>query len=314
MRRLALAVLLLLAGPGFASAQCGYTAYAVGNPYACGIAETDGFVDCWGLTIPAGVPASTGASGLGLGQAAGCLIKSSDSTLVCWDDGGNSLDTGAPAGAFTAVACGAVTCCGITGGSINCWGDGESLFDEAPPGTGTWTQISGSDDTYCARKSDGALACWGMDAFSSGVISGEPAGTYNMVSGGPFHACAVKTADSTIACWGENGSGESTPPAGTFTDVAVGDTSTCAIKTNNGVECWGAEGWSYGTPPTNCDFISIESYYATNFCARDTENNISCWGWDEETTTEDPDSCPITPTTCPEPGASGGYCVTFIGG
>jgi alpha-tubulin suppressor-like RCC1 family protein len=58
------------------------------------------------------------------------------------------------------------------------------------------------------------------------------------VSSGGWHTCEVKT-DGTIACWGFNASGQSTPPTGTFDSVSAGYLYTCGVKTDGTVACWG---------------------------------------------------------------------------
>ena len=68
--------------------------------------------------------------------------------------------------------------------------------------------------------------------------STPPSGTFTEVSAGVFHTCGVKT-NGTVACWGNNGDGQSTPPSGTFTAVSAGLFHTCGVKTDGTVACWG---------------------------------------------------------------------------
>src|SRR5437660_3056454 len=68
------------------------------------------------------------------------------------------------------------------------------------------------------------------------------------ISAGTFHTCAVKT-DGTVACWGDNGSGQARPPADTFTAVSAGNGHTCGVKTDGTVACWGVNGSGHATPP-----------------------------------------------------------------
>src|SRR5205085_10727557 len=48
---------------------------------------------------------------------------------------------------------------------------------------------------------------WGYNFFGQAT---PPAGTFTQVSAGYIHTCGVNT-DGTVACWGYNGSGQSTP-------------------------------------------------------------------------------------------------------
>ncbi|MCW3004781.1 MAG: putative family exoprotein, partial [Conexibacter sp.] len=68
--------------------------------------------------------------------------------------------------------------------------------------------------------------------------SSRPGGSFTKVDTGWVHACAVR-ADGSVACWGPNDSGNTVPPAGTFTDVAAGF-ATCGIRTDATVACWGS--------------------------------------------------------------------------
>jgi hypothetical protein len=51
----------------------------------------------------------------------------------------------------------------------------------------------------------------------------------SQISAGVSHACGLRT-DGTIACWGTNFYGESTPPSGTFTQISAGPSYTCAVS------------------------------------------------------------------------------------
>ena len=59
----------------------------------------------------------------------------------------------------------------------------------------------------------------------------RPPGPSLEVTAGIYHTCGLKT-DGTLACWGDNSDGQSTPPAGTFTQVAGG--SQPHVRTEDG--------------------------------------------------------------------------------
>ncbi|MYI35865.1 MAG: hypothetical protein F4118_05485 [Acidimicrobiaceae bacterium] len=77
------------------------------------------------------------------------------------------------------------------------------------------------------------MSCWGENDSELDA----PAGTYQAVSAGWYHTCAIAT-DDTISCWGENDS-ELDAPAGTYKAVSAGWYHTCAIATDDTIVCWG---------------------------------------------------------------------------
>jgi alpha-tubulin suppressor-like RCC1 family protein len=103
----------------------------------------------------------------------------------------------------------------------------------------------------------------------------DPVGTFAQVSAGWQHTCAVKS-DGTVACWGYNGYGETTPPAGTFIQVTVGSYHTCALKSDGTVACWGSNFYGEATPPGGT-FAQISSGPYHN-CGRKSDGTVACWG------------------------------------
>ena len=63
-------------------------------------------------------------------------------------------------------------------------------------------------------------------------------------------------ADGAVACWGYNGSGQSSPPAGVFSQVSAGRDHTCGVRADGAVACWGDNGDGQSSPPpvTCADF------------------------------------------------------------
>jgi len=94
--------------------------------------------------------------------------------------------------------------------------------------------------------SGGNHTCWvradGSVACWGSNSSGEstpPAGVFTQISAGPLHSCARKP-DGSVVCWGRNASGESTPPAGAFAAIWGGDMESCGIRFDESAECCGA--------------------------------------------------------------------------
>ena len=57
--------------------------------------------------------------------------------------------------------------------------------------------------------------------------------------GGGGHTCGVRS-NGSVACWGGNWGGRSTPPAGSFVSVSAGD-HTCGVRSDGSVACWGRQ-------------------------------------------------------------------------
>jgi hypothetical protein len=49
--------------------------------------------------------------------------------------------------------------------------------------------------------SDGSIACWGDSGGGYSATVTPPTGTFSSVSAGGPSACAVNSADHSIACW-----------------------------------------------------------------------------------------------------------------
>ena len=177
--------------------------------------------------------------------------------------------------------------CGVTtAGALRCWGansngqygnggTGGGTTPTAPSavaGVTTWRSVVAGGATTCAQADTGSeagsLYCWGQNNTGQ-VGTGSTAtpqtapvkigsGAWLSFTMGFGHACAVRSADRTLWCWGSNNYGQSgngaaagspanvTSPtqSGTGTDwdsVAAGYLHECARKTDHSVWCWGED-------------------------------------------------------------------------
>jgi hypothetical protein len=96
------------------------------------------------------------------------------------------------------------------------------------------------------------------------------------ISAGDNNTCAIKT-DQTLACWGLNDFGQSTPPAGAFLAVSMSSSYGCAIAADDTIACWGIHtGVDVWAPPAGA-FTAV-SAGERSACALTTSKTLACWG------------------------------------
>ena len=186
---------------GLANSALRFSAISAGVGHTCAV-QVGGRVFCWG-------DASRGA----LGNA---TRVTSEVPLAI-----NSAET------FASVSAGGSHTCGLTtAGAVYCWGNnasgqigvnptGVDFLSPVFVGSG-YTSISAGDNFTCAIASGRSVQCWGSNAFGQlargegnpSGISATPQGissglSFNSVSAGRRHACAVATSGGTW-CWGSN--------------------------------------------------------------------------------------------------------------
>jgi alpha-tubulin suppressor-like RCC1 family protein len=118
----------------------------------------------------------------------------------------------------------------MTAGGVRCWGYNE--FGQLGDGTTTDHQmpvaVAGLPDSAraittggnfsCALKTDGGVACWGLNAagqLGDGTYADSPAPVdvaglangVNAIAAGFYHICGVTT-DGGVTCWGGNETGQ----------------------------------------------------------------------------------------------------------
>jgi alpha-tubulin suppressor-like RCC1 family protein len=198
------------------------------------------------------------------------------SEVRCWGQGpvGDSRLTGASIGPgmrFTDITTGKGHVCGISAGSVYCWGGNDFGRLGNPDWRGkpfvkavseaVFREVHGGEDHTCALDAGGAAWCWGrnqvgqlgvgdaVDRPIPVVVAGEH--RFASMGSGPFHACGLM-ADGTAYCWGANSYGElgdgtmqtrSIPVMvrGTqrFKRLSLGRTATCGITFADDLYCWG---------------------------------------------------------------------------
>jgi alpha-tubulin suppressor-like RCC1 family protein len=235
-------------------------------------------------------------------QAHACAVLS-DSTVACW--GYNSmgqLGNGKTVSSLTpvavlnltgvkAVATGeAHSCALLADTTVQCWGDMAAL------GTGAAAGLDDCGGRPCSMKPVPVAGITGATAIAAGAT----------------HSCALLSG-GTIACWGDDVSGELgdgamasqlTPVAvvgvSGATAISAGDSYSCALLAAGTVECWGynlsGQLGSGAVGPDNCSGYpcSLKPVSVTGLsgvkaiacggshsCALLRDGTARCWGFND---------------------------------
>ena len=270
---------------------------SAGDKFNCSIDAT-GASYCWGKSDSGQTsPPTLTFSQISSGQAFACG-RALDGKIHCWGWNGFAVATPPSEAGFSAVASGATHACGLFwDGQARCWGN-PAGSRSSPPST-VFSELSAGWDHTCGRTSTGEVTCWGVNssgqagspagvlfsnisgggAFTCGILSGDgslqcwgnitspPSGTgYKSLDAGYAHACAIRSDDS-LACWGSNASGQSSPPDGAFTQVSSGYDHTCAVRTDGFMQCWGnnlqGQGPVISILPTSLPTIDVGAPWST---------------------------------------------------
>jgi alpha-tubulin suppressor-like RCC1 family protein len=193
---------------------------------------------------------------------------------------------------ITAVTTGGFHSCALdTGGNVWCWGTngngqlGDATTTSRPyayrvqtdtdvdvddPFTGA-VAVAAGDAFSCARLGSGAVRCWGANGSGQlgdgtttqrprpTAVTGLPVGTTTTaITAGGAHTCATLS-DGSLACWGENGSGQ------------LGDGST--TDRSSPVLAFGPAPSSEVNP-----YVLAISGSRANTCAVLKDTTVACWG------------------------------------
>lgn len=169
-----------------------------------------------------------------------------------------------------------------------------ALFGSFEPGDFTWTIVWSGGTLTKSRYVDCSPIDAGAD-FTCGVghehtlacwgnnssgKSSPPAGTFSTVSAGGRHACGIRPYPygTTVTCWGANGRGQATPPEGNFHRVSAGGFHTCGV-TYDAIACWGRNGSGQANPPGVVGLAAISAGgFHTCAVLPAYDDLIDCWG------------------------------------
>ena len=270
----------------------------------------DGSTSCWG-----------GNAFGQLGNGGAALVSCVQGYSVC--SNGPVAVSGTTQ--WTSAAGGYLYTCAIdNAGAAHCWGAGRlgqlgnglqsgSTVPTSVSGGLVFTQLSAAKggDLACGISAN-ALYCWGTGYFGQPGTGGvtqvasvpyrvAPAQSFNAVSVGELHACALDTTGAGY-CWGANGLGQvgdgtltdRTLPTlilggRTYTQIVTGLAHTCALDATGVAFCWGASGQIGRTTTTSVEqatptavagaqrFVAIAAG-GWHTCGIDAGGQTYCWG------------------------------------
>jgi alpha-tubulin suppressor-like RCC1 family protein len=256
-----------------------------------------------------------------------------------------------PAGASSKLSAGFTVTCNVKpDGSLWCWGsnyDGQLGIGSLAAQSATPISLTSlghdvadvalGDAKACARKTSGALWCWGAFYVGDGSGTNQLApvqitslgATLSGVAVGEDHTCAI-TSDHSLWCWGRNnfgqlGDGTTAPEASpirvtalgaTVVEVAAAFERTCARKQDGTLWCWGYNGVGQlgdGTATDQHSPVQVTALGASvaqistgvyHTCARTNDGAVWCWGANDSGQLGSDALDPFTPTQVTALGTS----------
>ncbi len=208
------------------------------------------------------------------------------------------------------VGTGAVWCAGSN--YFGQLGSGSSAMSRATfeptSGLADAADVWGAGLSFCARRSDDRVSCWGLNdsrqlGFSSpssctsfsiarcvaSPVESPPFLNARQIEFGRYRTC-ILTAAGAVLCTGPIGAGvlETLIPSGA-SFVGVGEEHQCALMTNGTVQCWGsnrAGGLGDGTTTDRTTPVAVLGITTatqlgvgrSHNCALLADRTVRCWG------------------------------------
>ncbi len=127
----------------------------------------------------------------------------------------------------------------------------------------------------CHIDAQGAIACTGETAHG---LTEPPAGRFSQLALELDYACALRSDDASVTCWGDpvDDVGQLDAPSGAFAQLGVGSTAACALGLDGAIVCWGEDADGLTSPPAGA-FVELDVAHSTG-CAMSADGAVACWG------------------------------------
>src|SRR3989339_594405 len=287
-----------------------YNEISTGAFHTCGIRTSDSRVLCWGRGIsgrlgdgitsdhsvgnPTLTQDSSASRDLNLGFSHNCVIRKSDSRILCWGYGflgqlgnGGTADKSVPTlttdvSAYTILTTGAQHSCGVrtNDSRVLCWGEGSdgqlgdgSIIVHKILSPNLIIDSSGySTDETCG------FSCISNSCGDGVIIGGEECDDNNIVNG---DGCSSTCIIEINPCFGDCG----------YFKLSSGIYHSCAIRNNDSrVLCWGSgtngqlgngDLLRKGDPTLTADtseYLSVSAGIYHSCGIRANDSRVLCWG------------------------------------
>ncbi|CAK9173554.1 unnamed protein product [Ilex paraguariensis] len=228
-----------------------FDSIAGGYDTICGIRSGGSSLLCWNSTFgPKRLyyDNSVPLEELSVGDYQICALTNGTREPRCWR--GGSVPPPFPNGSssFRSLSSGLGFSCGVLMNTsrLICWGsnpiasDIQNLFDNMLMGN---IAVGGSH--ACGLNTTGVLFCRGNKNNGQLDVPSNLAYEYSGLALGANHSCAIRRLNSTVVCWGGNGSFSNNFTDGvSFESIVSGLDFICGLTTSNlSIICWGP-GWS----------------------------------------------------------------------